>query len=128
MRFVTWLATTAVAVAVAALLIDGIRFEGPGSGTEEFTEKLVPLLGVALIQGGITVFVKPILKLLSIPLIIVTLGLFLLVINAALLRVTSFIAGELDLGFTVTGWWPAIGGAIVITVTTWALDLVLGDD
>ena len=127
MRFVTWLATTAVAVAVAALLLDGIFFDGPKDGSAEIQEKLLPLLGVALIQGGITVFVKPILKLLSIPLIILTLGLFLLVINAALLRVTSFLAGELDLGFTVTGWWPAIGGAIIITLTTWALDAVLGD-
>jgi putative membrane protein len=128
MRFVTWLATTAAAVAVAALLLDGISFEGPDSGTEELREKVLPLLAVALIQGGITVFVKPLLKLLSFPLIILTLGLFLLVINAAVLRLTGFVAGELDLGFTVTGWWPAIGGAIIITLTTWALDAVLDDD
>jgi len=128
MRFLSWLVTTAVAVAVAAWLIDGIRFDGPRQWPDEFTDKLVPLLLVALILGVVTSFVKPILTILSIPFIIVTLGLFLLVINAAMLRLTSWLADELDIGFTVTGWWPAIGGAIVITLTTWVVDGVLGDD
>ena len=127
MRFLSWLVTTAVAVAVAAWLIDGIRFTGPRQWPDEFTEKLVPLLLVALILGVVTSFVKPILTILSIPFIIVTLGLFLLVINAAMLRLTSWLADELDIGFTVTGWWPAIGGALVITLTTWIVDGVLGD-
>ena len=128
MRFLSWLVTTAIAVAVAAWLIDGIRFTGPRQWPDEFTEKLVPLLLVALILGVVTSFVKPVLTILSIPFIIVTLGLFLLVINAAMLRLTSWLADELDIGFTVTGWWPAIGGAIVITVTTWVVDGVIGDD
>jgi putative membrane protein len=128
MRFVSWLVTTAVAVAVAAWLIDGIRFKGPNEWPDEFTEKLVPLLLVALILGVVTSFVKPILTILSIPFIIVTLGLFLLVINAAMLRLTSWLAGELDIGFKVTGWWPAIGGAIVITLTTWVVDGIIGDE
>ena len=128
MRFLSWLLTTAVAVAVAAWLIDGIRFTGPRQWPDELTEKLLPLLLVALILGVVTSFVKPILTILSIPFIIVTLGLFLLVINAAMLRLTGWLAGELDIGFTVTGWWPAIGGAIVITLTTWVVDGVLGED
>ncbi|WP_372734783.1 phage holin family protein [Nocardioides sp.] len=127
MRFISWLVTTAVSVAVAAWLIDGIKFTGPKQWPDEFTEKLLPLLMVALILGVVTSFVKPILTILSIPFIIVTLGLFLLVINASLLRLTSWLADQLDIGFTVTGWWPAIGGAIVITVTTWILDAVLSD-
>jgi len=128
MRFLSWLVTTAIAVAVAAWLIDGIRFTGPRQWPDEFTEKLPSLLLVALILGVVTSFVKPILTILSIPFIIVTLGLFLLVINAAMLRLTGWLAGELDIGFTVTGWWPAIGGAIVITLTTWVVDGILGDD
>jgi putative membrane protein len=127
MRFLSWLVTTALAVAAAAWLLDGIRFSGPTEWPDEFTEKLVPLLLVALILGVVTSFVKPILTILSIPFIIVTLGLFLLVINAAMLRLTSWLAGELDIGFTVTGWWPAIGGAIVITLTTWVVDGVIGE-
>ena len=128
MRFLSWLVTTAIAVAVAAWLIDGIRFTGPRQWPDEFTEKLPSLLLVALILGVVTSFVKPILTILSIPFIIVTLGLFLLVINAAMLRLTGWLAGELDIGFTVTGWWPAIGGAIVITLTTWVVDGILGDE
>ena len=126
-RFLSWLITTAVAVAAAAWLLDGIYFDGPVTWPDEFREKLVPLLLVALILGVITSFVKPVLTILSIPFIIVTLGLFLLVINAALLRLAGWIADELDIGFTVTGWWPAIGGAIVITVTTWVVDGILGE-
>jgi putative membrane protein len=127
-RFVSWLLTTAIAVAAAAWLLDGIYFDGPTTWPDEFREKLVPLLLVSLILGVITSFVKPVLTILSIPFIIVTLGLFLLVINAALLRIAGWVADQLDIAFTVTGWWPAIGGAIVITVTTWVVDGILGED
>jgi len=127
MRFLSWLVTTAVALAVATLLIDGIRFTGPIHGQEEIKHKLVPLLLVALIFGVITSFVKPVLTILSIPFIVLTLGLFLLVINAALLLLTSWVADQLDIGFHVTGFWPAVGGAIVITVVTWIVDGVIGE-
>jgi putative membrane protein len=126
-RFLSWLVTTAVAVAAATLLIDGIYFTGPIHGQEEIRHKLVPLLLVSLIFGVITSFVKPILTILSIPFIVITLGLFLLVINAGLLMFTSWVADKLDIGFHVTGFWPAVGGAIVITVVTWIVDSVIGD-
>ena len=127
MRFLSWLLTTAVALAVATLLIDGISFEGSVHGQEEIEDKLVPLLLVALIFGVITSFVKPVLTVLSIPFIILTLGLFLLVINAGLLLLTSWVADKLDIGFEVTGSWPAVGGAIVITVVTWIVDGLIGE-
>ncbi len=127
MRFLSWLVTTALALAVATLLIDGIRFTGPVHGQNEIEHKLVPLLLVALIFGVITSFVKPILTVLSIPFIIITLGLFLLVINAGLLLLTGWLAEQLDIGFRVTGFWPAVGGAIVITVVTWIVDGLIGD-
>lgn len=127
MRFLTWLATNAVALAVAAWLVDGIRFAGPGSGSAEITEKLVPLLVVALILGVITSFVKPVLTVLSFPFILLTLGLFLLVINALLLLLTGWVAGQVDVGFEVDGFWTAVGGAIVITVVTWLVDALVGD-
>ena len=126
-RFLSWLVTTAVALAVAALLVDGIRFTGPVHGQEEIEHKLVPLLLVALILGVVTSFVKPVLTILSIPFIIVTLGLFLLVINAAMLKLTSWIADKLDIGFHVEGFWPAVGGAIIITVVTWIVDGLIGE-
>lgn len=128
MRFLSWLITTAIALAVAAWLIDGIRFTGPTAGQEEIKHKLVPLLVVALILGIVSSFVKPVLTILSIPFIIVTLGLFLLVINAAMLMLTGWLAEQLDIGFRVSGFWPAVGGAIVITVVTWIVDGLIGSD
>jgi putative membrane protein len=121
MRFVTWLLTTAAAVAVAAWLLDGIRFAGPSSGGAEIREKLLPLLGVALILGLVTMFVEPVVKLLSLPVIVLTVGLFLLVINALMLILTAWIAGQTDLGFHVDGFWNALLGSVIITVATWAI-------
>jgi len=126
-RFLSWLVTTALALAVATLLVDGIYFEGPVHGQAEIEHKLVPLLLVALILGAVTSLVKPVLTILSIPFIIVTLGLFLLVINAALLALTGWLADKLDIGFHVTGFWPAVGGAVVVTVVTWIVDGLIGD-
>jgi putative membrane protein len=127
LRFLSWLITTAVAVAVATLLIDHIYFTGPVHGQEEIKHKLVPLLLVSLILGVVTSFVKPVLTILSIPFIVITLGLFLLVINAAMLKLTSWLADQLGIGFHVEGFWPAVGGAIVITVVTWIVDGVIGE-
>ena len=128
MRIVSRLLTTAIALAVAAWVIDGIRFTGPTRGQAEIEHKLLPLLLVALILGVITSFVKPVLQILSIPFIIVTLGLFLLVINAVVLLLTGWIAEQLDIGFRVTGFWPAVGGAIIITVVTWIVDGLIGPE
>lgn len=128
MRILTWLVTNAVALAVAAWFFDGIRFTGPIHGQDEIQEKLVPLLLVALILGVVSSFVKPVLKVLSIPFIILTLGLFLLVINAAMLLLTGWLAEQLDIGFRVNGFWTAVGGAIVITLVTWVVDGLIGSD
>ena len=126
-RFLTWWATSAIALAVAAQLFDGIRFTGPAHGQAELQEKILPLLGVALILAVNGSLVKPVLTVLSIPYIILTLGLFLLVINAGMLLLTAWFADALDIGFKVDGFWTAVGGAIVITVTTWIVEGVLGD-
>ena len=128
MRLLTWLVTNAVALAVAALLLDGIRFTGPAHGTEELQQKLLPLLLVALILGVVSAVVKPVLQILSFPFIILTLGLFRLVINAAMLLLTGWLADRLDIGFRVDGFWTALGGAIVITVVTWVVDGLIGRD
>ncbi len=125
MRFVTWLVTNAIALAVAAWLFEGIRFTGPSHGQAEIEEKLLPLLIVALILGVVSAIVKPMLTLLSLPLVIVTIGLFLLVINAFMLQLTSWLADKLDIGFHVNGFMTAVGGAIVITIVTWGVNSVL---
>ena len=125
MKFLGWLLSNAVALAVAAWLIDGIAFTGPADGTDEIRHKLLPLLGVALILGVVSRLVKPVLTILSLPVVILTLGLFLLVINALMLLLTGWLAGVLGIGFEVTGFWPAVGGAIIITIVQWFVDKVL---
>lgn len=124
--FLSRWAITAAALALAAQLIDGIWFEGATRGTAELEDKVVALLVVALISCAITAFVKPVLTILSIPFILVTLGLFLIVINALLLRFTAWLADGVDLGFHVDGFWPAVWGSIIISVTTWILDALVG--
>ncbi len=128
MRLVIWLFTNAVALAVAAWLIDGISFDGPTSGEAEWQEKLVPLLIVALIMGLVSAIVEPVVQLFSLPVIILTLGLFLLVINALMLMLTGWIAGQADLGFEVSGFWAALLGGIVITLVTGFIKIFADDD
>lgn len=128
MRIILRLLTTALGVAAAAWLLDGIAFRGPNRGLAEIQHNLVPLLIVSAILGIITSFVKPILTILSIPLIILTLGFFLLVINALMLLLTSSLADTLGIDFRVDGFWTAVGGAIIITIVTWAVDGFVGDD
>jgi putative membrane protein len=124
-RFITWLVTNAVALAVAAWLFDGIRFSGPSHGQAEIQHKLLPLLVVALILGVVTAVVKPVLTLLSLPLVILTIGLFLVVINAFMLQLTAWLADKFDVGFRVDGFMTAVGGAIVITIVTWGVSSLL---
>ena len=128
MRIVSWLVTNALALAAAAWLFEGIRFVGPAQGSAEVREKLLPLLAVALILGLVSATVKPVLKFLSFPVVLLTLGLFLLLINAAMLGLTGWLAEQLDIGFRVDGFWTAVGGALVITVVTRVVDGLIGPD
>jgi putative membrane protein len=119
-----WLLSTAFAVAVATWIFDGIYFTGPSSGGEEIRHKLLPLLGVSLILGLVSMLVKPFVTFLSLPLVVFTLGLFLLVINALMLMLTAWIAGLLNIGFHVNGFWNALGGSIVITLVNWGVSAI----
>ncbi len=128
-RILAWLLSNAVALAVAAWLLDGISFDGPSSPLgEEVQEKIVPLLLAAAIMGLVSVFVEPVVKLLSLPFIVLTIGLFLLVINALMLMLTAWIAGLLGIGFHVDGFWAALLGSIIITLVTGFIDVTVLDD
>lgn len=128
-RLLAWLLTNAAAVAVAAWVLDGIRFDGPVEPLgSEVQEKILPLLGVALILGLVSVLVEPVVKVLSLPFIVLTIGLFLLVINALMLLLTAWIAGRVDLGFHVDGFWNALVGAVIITLVTGFIDIAVLDD
>lgn len=110
------LAINAAALWVATRFVDGISFTGT-----------VPtLLGVALVFGVLNVVVRPILKLLTCPFIILTLGLFTFVVNAVMLLITSAASESLGLGFHVEGFVPAFIGAVVVSIVSFALSLFLG--
>ena len=126
LKLIGWLATNLVALAAACVIFDGIGFTG-SSGWDEVSDNFWALLFVGLILGIVNSFVSPILKFLSIPFIIITLGLFLLLINALMLLFTEWLAGLFDIDFYVNGFWTAVGGAIVITIVTWVVGLLFGD-
>jgi putative membrane protein len=128
MGFLVKLLAYAAGLTVASWLLDGIRFTGPSNGSAELQEKVLPLLGVALILTLVNTFIRPILNVISLPITILTLGLFMLVINGLMLLLTSKIADVFDVGFKVNGFWAAVVGAIIITIVGWGVDAALGDE
>lgn len=129
MRFLGSLVATMAGLAVAAWLFDGIWFEGANSPFgDELRDKVLPVALVALILWVVDQVVAPILKLLSLPLIVLTLGLFLLVVNALMLMLVGWVAGQADLGFHVDGFWVALGGALVITLVERVVSSILVED
>ena len=120
MRFLIWVAVNALALAAATALLDGIRITG-----SDDQDRVLTLLVVALVFGVINAVVAPIVKLLSLPFIILTLGLLLFVINALMLLLTEWISQAFGAGFHVDGFWTAVLGAIIITIATWILEAVL---
>jgi putative membrane protein len=113
MSIIARILANAAGLAVAAWLLDDMRVDGA-----DWQAKLLPLLLTAVIFGLVSSFVGPVVKLLSLPFIILTLGLFLLVINTLMLLLTGWIAEKADVGFYVEGFWTALIASIVITVVT----------
>ena len=109
MRFLIRVLINAVALWAATALVPGIRYEGGWT----------TLLLVALVFGVLNAFIRPILKLLTCPLIILTLGLFTLVLNAAMLWITGALSQALGLGFYVDGFGPALVGGVIIFVSVY---------
>jgi putative membrane protein len=109
-----WL-LNAAALCVAAWLLPGL----------DFTGGLLDLLLVSAVFGIVNSLLKPILTVLTCPLIVVTLGLFTLVINAVMLMVTGWLSARWDLGFTVSGFWAAFWGGLVVGLVSLVLSLAL---
>lgn len=115
----------AVAIWLAAAWVGNIDLVSPadqGTGA-----KIVVVLAVAIVFGLVNALVKPIVKLLSLPLVIVSLGLFLLVINALMLWLTAKITETTDYGLRVHGFWAAVIGALIITLVNWILGILVPD-
>ncbi len=108
---IRWFVTTLAVLAADAIF--------PGINAPDFTT----LLGASLLLGIVNALVRPVLLLLSFPLIIVSLGFFILVINALLLKMV----GGIVPGFVVEGWWTAFFGAIVISIASWVLSAFFKD-
>jgi putative membrane protein len=113
MEFLIRLLVNAAALWAAVQIVPGIRSDGHWS----------VLLAVALVFGVLNAVVRPVLTLLALPLLILTLGLFTLVINALMLMLTGWVSGLLDLGFRVDGFWTAFWGALVVSLVSLMLSI-----
>ncbi|NIN64825.1 MAG: phage holin family protein [Anaerolineae bacterium] len=116
-RILLRLLINAVALWVAVMIVPGIYAENP------FT-----ILVVALIFGVVNALIRPLVAFFTCPMIILTLGLFIFVINALMLWFTAWVAGQFDLGFAVTGFWAAFWGALVISLVSFGISLLIKDE
>lgn len=117
MRFLLRLAVNAAALWVAVKIVPGITYSGSWA----------PFLGVALVFGVVNAFIRPLVRLFTLPLIFLTLGLFALVVNGMMLSLTSYFAGALGLPFHVEGCWTAILGALVVSIVSALLSVFVAD-
>ena len=122
MRTILRLVANAAALAVATFLLSGITLTS--SSTEN---KVLTLLIVALIFGVLNALVKPIFKLVTLPVLLLTLGLFLIVINACMLLLTSWVAEKVGLGWEVDGFGTALLGALIVSVVSFVLSAFVPD-
>jgi putative membrane protein len=125
MAFLLRVALTGFALWIVTLVVSGIDFVG-GDTT---LQRIGIILFVALIFGLVNAIIKPIVQIISFPLYILTLGLIHIVINALMLWITSFITEHTThWGLYIDDfWWTAIWAAIVLSVVSWALSLIVGD-
>ena len=122
MRFLLRVAVSAAALAVATAALPGIQLTAGST-----ISKVLTLIAVALIFGVINAFLKPVIKTIGCLFYILTLGLVALVVNALLLWLVSVVADWLSLPFHITGFVPAFLGAIIISVVTWLLSVLIPD-
>lgn len=101
-----------VAVFLAVSTVPGIEADSLSAG-----------VAAVLVLTVLNLLLRPVLLILTLPLIVLSLGLFLVILNALLLELTAYVVK----GFTVSGFWPAVGGAVVISIVTSILNLLTGD-
>ncbi|MET8622425.1 phage holin family protein [Kitasatospora sp. NPDC004669] len=115
----------AAAIWVAAWIVSGIQL---GEGKADWQHKALTVLAVAVVFGVINWLIKPVVKLFSLPLFILTLGLITFVINALMLMLTSWASTRLSLDFHVVNFGSALVGSLIISLVSWGLHLALDDD
>jgi putative membrane protein len=117
-RFLIRWAINAIALYVAVALVPGISPQNPN---------WISYIWLALIFGVVNALLNPLLKLLTCPLILLTLGLFTLLINTFLFFLAGYVGRSFGVGFTVDGFWPALLGSIVVSLVSIVLALLVGD-
>lgn len=119
MSIVIRILINAAALWVAVQVLDGFNFDYDG-------ESWLGFLIIALILGAINTVVKPVLKLLSLPAVILTLGLFLLLVNAVVLAITVWVSEQLGLALTSDGFGWTFLAALIVSLVSWVLESFLG--
>ncbi|WP_216917563.1 phage holin family protein [Nocardia noduli] len=126
MQLVIRLIINAVAIWLAAAWVDKINIISP---EDETSSKVIVVLAVAAVFTLVNALVKPLVKLLSLPLVVLTLGLFLLVVNALMLMLTAWLTDAFsDYGLAVDGFWAAVLGGIIISLVNWVLGILVPDN
>ena len=118
MKFLIRLSVTAASLWVAVRFVPGIEYQGDW----------MALFGVALVFGLVNAVIRPILFLLTCPIVLLTLGLFVFVLNGLMLLITATIAAQLGIAFSVSGILPAMIGALVVGVVSAALNIFVGEE
>lgn len=121
MNLILRILATAVATGITAWLLPGIHVVADSTG-----QQVLVLVVVSLIFGVVNAIVKPLAQVVSFCAIILTLGLFLLVINAGMLLLTAWLAEQIGFGFVVDGFWWALAGSVVISIISGIINSVLG--
>jgi len=111
--FLLRVAIVALGLWLATLILPGLYFASPGT-----------LLGAALLLGIVNAIVRPIAVVLTLPLTLLTLGLFLLVVNAAMLGLVALLLS----GFQISGFWTAVGASLIVSLTGWVASGLIGNN
>lgn len=119
MTFVFRVLINALAIWLATLVLDGLDVVGG----EDTATTVIVFLVVALVFGLVNAVVKPIVKLFSLPLYILTLGLFTLVVNALMLLLVGWLSERTDYGLRIDGFWTAVVGALIISIVSFVLNV-----
>jgi putative membrane protein len=106
-------AITALGLWVASEIFDGLQFESPAK-----------LIVAAILLGIVNAVVRPLAFILTLPLTVLTLGFFLLVLNAAMVGLVAWIVP----GFVISGFWTAVGAALVVSLVSWAASSAIGSN
>jgi putative membrane protein len=117
MSFLIRLIVNAAALWIATQFVPGVTYRGA----------VLPFIGVALVFGLVNAIIRPILKFFTFPFFILTLGLFALVLNGLMLWLTSSLSSVLVLGFHVSGFVPAFLGALVVSLVSMLLGILIRD-